>query len=147
MTMTKLCLDVEELTEDFFDDTCLLGITSTVKNYRFCWCINQSLNYQFRLNRDIEIQLRRRERSYYFRVYEHQVRHSQLSHYLYQNYNDGEYLLPEFRHMDFLWLMKGEFIETSTCYELMQDIKSLNGVQLVAELTNEKIRNKGHLIF
>jgi hypothetical protein len=29
----------------------------------------------------------------------------------------------------------------------MQDIKSLNGVQLVAELTNEKIRNKGHLIF
>ena len=145
--MTKLCLDVDELTEDFFDDTCLLGITTTVKNYQFCWSINQALNYQFRLNRDIEIQLRRRERSYYFRVYEHKVRHSQLSHYLYQNYNDGEYLLPEFRHMDFLWLMKGDCMETSSCHKLMHTIKLLNGVQLVAELTNEKIRNKGHLIF
>ncbi len=145
--MTKLCLDVDELTEDFFDGTCLLGITTTIKNYQFCWSVNQVLNYQFRLNRDIEIQLRRRERSYYFRVYEHTVRHTQLSHYLYQNYNDGEYLLPEFRHMDFLWLMKGDYVETSTSYELTQAIKSLKGVQLVAELTNEKIRNKGHLIF
>lgn len=145
--MTKLCLDVDELTEDFFDDTCLLGITSTIKGYQFCWTINQALNYRFRLNRDIEIQLRRRERSYYFRVYEHTIRHTQLSHFLYQNYNDGEYLLPEFRHMDFLWLIKGDCIDTSTCYNLMQSIRSLNGVQLVAELTNEKIRNKGHLIF
>jgi hypothetical protein len=145
--MTKLCLDVDELTEDFFDDTCLLGITTTIKNYQFCWSINQVLNYQFRLNRDIEIQLRRRERSYYFRVYEHAVRHTQLSHYLYQNYNDGEYLLPEFRHMDFLWLMKGDCVDMSTCHDLIRAIKSLNGVQLVAELTNEKIRNKGHLIF
>ena len=145
--MTKLCLDVDELTEDFFDDTCLLGITTTIKNYQFCWSVNQSLNYRFRLNRDIEIHLRRRERSYYFRVYEHNVRHTQQSHYIYHNYNDGEYLLPEFRHMDFLWLIKGDSIETNGCRELMQAIKSLNGVQLVAELTNEKIRNKGHLIF
>ena len=66
---------------------------------------------------------------------------------VYNHYNDGEYLLPEFRHMDFLWLIKGDSVEANGCRELMQAVKSLNGVQLVAELTNEKIRNKGHLIF
>ncbi len=145
--MTKFCLDINELTEDFFDDTCLLGVTATIKNYQFCWSVNNALNYKFRLNRDIEIQLRRRERSYYFRVYEHTVRNTQLSHYIYHNYNDGEYLLPEFRHMDFLWLMKGDSIDMQTCNELISSIRSLSGVQLVAELTYEKIRNKGHLIF
>jgi len=28
-----------------------------------------------------------------------------------------------------------------------ENIRSLNGVQLVMELTNEKIRNKEHLVF
>jgi hypothetical protein len=30
---------------------------------------------------------------------------------------------------------------------LVQSIKSINGVQLVLELTNEKIKNKEHLVF
>jgi hypothetical protein len=31
--------------------------------------------------------------------------------------------------------------------DLMVAVKQMNGVQLVTELTNEKIKNKGHLIF
>lgn len=145
--MTKLCLDVDLLTEDFFEDTRLLGITATIKNYQFCWHINNALSYRFRLNPEIEVHLKRRERSYFFRVYEHNVRNSYVSHYIYQNYHDGEFLLPEFRHMDFLWLIKNESADLSQCNELVKTIRGLQGVQLVAELTNEKIRNKKHLIF
>ena len=89
----------------------------------------------------------RKERNYYFRVYEHCVRNSFISHYIYQNYFDGEYLLPEFKHIDFLWLIRNESADVNQCSELIGSIKKLNGVQLVAELTNEKIRNKKHLIF
>jgi hypothetical protein len=145
--MTKLCLDVDLLTDDFFEDTRLLGITATIKNYQFCWHINNSLSYQFRLNPEIEVHLKRKERSYYFRVYEHNVRNSYISHYIYQNSHDGEYLLPEFRHMDFLWLIKNDSADANQCNELISSIRKLHGVQLVAELTNEKIRNKKHLIF
>jgi hypothetical protein len=38
-------------------------------------------------------------------------------------------------------------IEDASCTELIQSIKKINGVQMVVELTNEKIRNKGHLVF
>lgn len=143
----KLKLNIDELTEDFFSDTRLLGIMASVKNYQFCWQLNHMLGYRFRLNPDIEIHLRKKERSYYFPVYQHAVRNSPLSHYLYHNHYDGEYLLPEFKHLDFLWLMKGDCVDNNECTELIQHIKLISGVQLVAELTNEKIRNKGHLVF
>lgn len=143
----KLKLNIDELTEDFFTDTRLLGIIATVKNYQFCWHLNHMLGYSFRLNPDIEIHLRKKDRSYYFPVYQHEVRNSFLNHYLYRNHCDGEYLLPEFRHMDFLWLVKGDCIEEEQCRQMIQSIKAISGVQMVAELTNEKIRNKGHLIF
>lgn len=143
----KLRLNIDELNDDFFEGTRLLGITTGLKNYQFCWHINNALGYHFRLNPDIEIHLKRKERSYYFHVYQHNVRNSFLSHYLYHNHYDGEYLLPEFRHMDFLWLLKGDFVDDVQCNELIQSIKKINGVQLVAELTNEKIRNKGNMVF
>ena len=70
-----------------------------------------------------------------------------LSHYVYNNQFDGEYLLPEFKHLDFLWLMKGDEVSDESLLETIQTIKAINSVQLVLELTNEKIKNKEHLVF
>ncbi|MEI9935479.1 MAG: IPExxxVDY family protein [Ferruginibacter sp.] len=56
-------------------------------------------------------------------------------------------LLPEFKHLDFVWLIKGDVINNDELKILIQSIKSLPGVQLVTEMTNEKIKNKQHLIF
>ncbi|MFZ1372171.1 MAG: IPExxxVDY family protein, partial [Ferruginibacter sp.] len=67
--------------------------------------------------------------------------------YLYNNQHDGEYLLPEFKHLDFLWLIKGDPIPVEDLKLLIQSIRSLPGVQLVTEMTNEKIKHKQHLIF
>lgn len=147
MATTKLRLNIEELNEDFFDDTRLLGITAPVKNYQFCLQLNNLLGYQFRLNPGLEIHLRRKERSYYFSIYESKEPNSFLVHYLYHNQFDGEYLLPEFKHMDFLWLMKGDLVDDTRCNWIKQSVKNLAGVQLVAELTNEQIRNKGNMVF
>jgi len=70
-----------------------------------------------------------------------------LTHYLYNNENDGEYLLPEFKHLDFLWLIKGDPVPAEDLKALIQSIRTLPGVQLVNEMTNEKIKHKQHLIF
>jgi hypothetical protein len=56
-------------------------------------------------------------------------------------------LLPEFRHLDFLYLLKGDVVADEYLHLLMDTIKRINGVQLVMELAHEKIRNKGHMIF
>jgi hypothetical protein len=143
----KLILDNNALTEGFFEDTRLLGIMAPVKDYQFCWHINTSTGRSFRLNHDIEIKLIKRKRNYFFSVYEYNEPARFLSHYVYNNQFDGEYLLPEFKHLDFLWLMKGDEVSDESLQETIQAIRGISSVQLVVELTNEKIKNKEHLVF
>ena len=66
---------------------------------------------------------------------------------LYNNQDDGEYLLPEFKHLDFLWLAKGEEMSKDEIKILQQSLKLIPAVQLVTEMTNEKIKNKQSLLF
>lgn len=143
----KLVLDTGHLTEEFFEDTRLLGIMAPVKDYQFCWLLNSAIGLNFRINNDLEIQLNKKKRKYFFAVYEYCEPTRFLSHYVYNNQFDGEYLLPEFKHLDFLWLMKGDEVSNDSLQETIQTIKAINSVQLVLELTNEKIKNKEHLVF
>lgn len=143
----KLKIDNEALAEEFFEDASLLGIVAPIKDYQFSWQLNQLLGLDFRVNNDIEIQLTKKQRKYFFSIYEYALPAISLAHYLYNNENDGEYLLPEFKHLDFLWLIKGDPVSAEDLKALIQSIRTLPGVQLVTEMTNEKIKHKQHLIF
>lgn len=142
----KLRIDNESLAVEFFEDARLLGIVAPVKDYVFSWNINQCLGFNFRLNNGLEIQLKKKERNYFFSIYYYQVPGSNAEHFLYNNQHDGEYLLPEFKHLDFLWITKSKDISNEAVASLQQSIKLLPFVQLVTEMTHEKIRNKQHLI-
>ncbi len=143
----KLVLDPREITDCFFAETRLLGIMAPMKDYQLCWQLNHKLGIDFRINNELEIQLTKKQRNYFFSVYEYAEDLTSVVHYLYNNQFDGEYLLPEFRHLDFLWLLKGDDAENAELDYLIHSIKQIRGVQLVTELTNEKIRNKEHLVF
>lgn len=143
----KLKLDQENITNDFFSDTKLIGIMADKKNYEFCWLLNNELGFDFKLNTDIEIQVQKRGRNSFFPVYHFCEADVLINHYIYKNLYEGEYLLPEFRHLDFLWLLKGEDINEVDFDELIHTLRNIDGVQLVAELSNEKILKKDNLIF
>src|SRR6187402_919160 len=143
----KLKLDMEEMADDFFEDTRLIGIVAPLKDYVLCWQLNHLFRFQFRNNPDIEIQLTKKQRRYFFSIFEYGEPNTSLTHYLYNNQYDGEYLLPEFKHLDYLWLIKDDIIQDDEVNALMTSIKTIPAVQLISELTNEKIKNKQHLIF
>lgn len=143
----KFTLDNKDLTDGFFEETRLLGIQASTKGYMFCWQINNLMGVDFRISNVVEIALMRKNRMYYFPVYEYAQPSTCLMHYLYNNQHEGEYLLPEFRHLDFLWLLKDDYVSEEFLDNLIYSLRSLIGVQLVVELTNEKIKNKEHLVF
>jgi hypothetical protein len=143
----KLSLNNHELAEEFFEDTRLLGVMAPIRDYQFCWHLNRTLGTDFRINHNIEIQLKRKERNYFFTVFDYCEPTGSLAYYVYNNQFDGEYLLPEFRHFDFLWLMKGDVVAEETLQQTISSIRTIGSVQLVTELTPEKIRNKEHLVF
>jgi hypothetical protein len=143
----KLKLNIEDMTDGFFENTRLIGIVAPVKGYQLVWQLNNRLRFDFRSNNDLEIQLTKRQRKYFFGIYEYHEPGNALQHFLYNNQFDGEYLLPEFKHLDFLWLQKGDTVPDDKLTRLMNSVKDIPGVQLVMELSQEKIKNKGHLIF
>jgi hypothetical protein len=143
----KLKIDNELLAESFFEDTHLLGIVTPIKNYQFVWEINRSLGFTFRLNNSLEIELRKKTRNYFFSIYEYQIPNTSLVNYLYHNQHMGEYLLPEFKHLDFLWLLKGDEVNLADLSSLLQSLRGIPDIQFVDELSYDKIKNKQHLIF
>ena len=87
----KLKIDNEAIAEEFFEDSLLLGIVAPIKDYQFSWQLNQLLGLGFRVNNDIEIQLTKKQRKYFFSIYEYAVPAISLTHYLYNNENDESY--------------------------------------------------------
>ncbi|MEO5682553.1 MAG: IPExxxVDY family protein [Chitinophagaceae bacterium] len=143
----KLKLDMEEMAEAFFEDTRLAGIVAPIKDYQFCWQLNRLFHFNFRLNNSIEIQLSKKLMNFSFCVFEYPEPNNSLTHYLYNNKHSGEYLLPQFKHNDFLWLMKGDAVDDNKFENISKLIRQINGVQMVTELTHEKILHKGNLMF
>jgi hypothetical protein len=143
----KLSINNHELAEAFFEDTRLLGIMAPVNDYSFCWQLNSLMGIDFRINHELEIRLKKKKRDYFFSIFEYHEPTGSLSHYLYNNQFDGEYLLPEFKHLDFLWLMKDDHVSNEALQQIINPVRSIAGVQLVVELTNEKIKHKEHLVF
>ena len=144
--MPKLVLDNASLAASFFEDTCLLGIVASMEDYHFCNMIKQELGFDFRNDVSCEIAFNKKTRKYYFSVFKYQEHNSSIIHYIYVNKCDGDHLLPEFKHLDYIWLIcTGEGI-IYPIKQLMEAVKTIKGVQLITELTNEKIKNKQHLV-
>lgn len=142
----KLKLDNEQLADEFFEDTWLLGLMAPVEAHQFVWQLNNALRFDLRINNSLEIQLIKKSRTYFFPVYSFREPLQALEYFLYKNIFDGEYLLPEFRHLDYLLLAKGDLPTNDALQLLQQTLRQLAGVQLVVELTHEKIRNRQHLV-
>jgi hypothetical protein len=142
----RLRIDNSESVETFFENSRLMGIVAPVRQYQFCWLLNQRLKFDFRTYHDLEIQLEKKKRKYFFTIFNHNEPMVSLQHLLYQNTCDGEHLLPEFKHLDYLWMIRGELIPDVAFHSLMASIRAIQGVQMVTEITDEMIRNKSHLI-
>ena len=62
----KLRIDNEAMLGEFFENTRLLGIVASIEQYRFCWHLNQLLNFDFRINNSIEIHLNKKKPALFF---------------------------------------------------------------------------------
>ncbi len=147
--MSKYKLATGDLTETFFEDASILGLVAPVSDYQMCWHLNNALCFDFRNNPDLTVPLRKKnlDTTFYFRVAEYRERYTSLAHYLYNNQFAGEQLLPEFKQLDYVWLMKGDMIPDSHLNNLAEIINAISCVRMVIQIAPQSIKNKNHLIF
>jgi len=141
----KLKLDDERMSDDFFEDTKILGIACLLKNYQFCWHVEKALNIPFATSADLQIGMEKNKRSYSFTVYEFIHPITSKEHFLYSNKHEGEFLLPELQHLDFIWLIRDPYNDLFEFNELQQRLRNIPGVQLVTEVPHERIKSRDNL--
>lgn len=147
MSTLKLKLDQDWLVEEFFDSTHLMGIITRVKDYQLCWHLNNTLRFNFRANNELEIKLCQKKKTFYFSVFEFTEPTTAVSHYIYNNHSKAAFLLPELKNIDFLWLIKGDYYQEKEVKALIEQIRSVETIQLVTLFNQEEIKNKKDLIF
>lgn len=145
----KLVLDGTHFSENFYSESKLIGIVTSYKNYKFCWQLDKYLGLRFKLNNLLEIQLKKTKkgiaRDYFFQVYQFKNILTNLDLLIYHNQFNGEYLLPEYKHIDFIWMMKGDVMNNPLIEPLLQRVKQLDGLQLLVEINSSKLIHKEHL--
>jgi len=144
--MAKLVVDNFQIANEFFDEARLLGIQCRLEPHRFVWLVNRTLGMNFQYLQQSERHLRSMKRNYEFPIYQFREIHLELEHTLYVNEDDGKHLLSELKHIDFLWLLKGDMAKDAFLQSLMKGLRQIEEVLLVMELTNEKIKHKEYLI-
>ena len=148
MAGKNIILDIEGLNDDFLKGTRLIAITAPLKKHQFCLKLNNLLNLNFKLCSEKEVPVEKKNRKYYFSIYQSTEPTNPFMEYIiYHTQYDGEYLLPELKHTDYLWLIRGNAIEEDHFNFIKQGIKSISGVQMVAEIYPEQIKSKGNLVF
>jgi hypothetical protein len=140
----KLRLE-ESASPDFFEGSYILGIVSTLKNYLFCWHIQHHLNIYFGTSEDMQINLVKNQRTYSFTVYEYSDPLSLDQYQLFTNKNDGEFLLPELQHLDYIWLFKGVNGNLQNIQKIQYLLKNIPGVQMVVDIDQSRIKSKNNL--
>jgi len=141
----KYRLDEDSSTELFFEGTRILGIVSTLKNYIFCWHIQNNLNIFFGTAIDMQIGMEKNKRIYSFTVYDYVDPIYNDQHFLYTNKHDGEFLLPELQHLDYIWLFRCISGEPGSFLKIQQKLKLIQGVQMVSEIDQSRIKSKNNL--
>jgi len=135
-------LNTVEEVDEFYQETSILGLISSTKDYRLCWLLNQHLGIDFKLNNNKEVLIEKKRLKYYFSVYDYFDTRNWCQFDLYSNKYQAEYLLPEFKHLDFVWVLKGD----SNFSDLLPVIKNIPEVQFTLNISVDMIKNREHLI-
>lgn len=143
----KLKIDHEEMMDRFYDETRLMGIVAPVEAYKFCWQINRLLNFDFRIVPEMELSMKKKGRRYFFSMYVFNQPSTSAAHFLYSNHCGGEFLLPELKHFDYLWLIKFDTVDEAEMRLFINSLRSIPLLQMVTELSIDKIKNKENLFF
>lgn len=147
MKPAKFVLDTTAMQEDFFGDTGMIGIASSLPGHRFVWMLNTRLAMDFRRAADMDVCLnaKSKEDFQHFAVYHFVDAVSGAEHMLYRLRAEKKVLLPEVKNLDYLWLIRNVCsVEETDLY--VKHLRGMTEVQLATVLAADEIKNRAHLL-
>lgn len=132
---------MNNVAEDFFSDTALIGIGSAQPAHRFCWAVNKAFDFNFVREPESDIVYNpTKEEKHFFSLYEYSIPFSSCRHLLYKLRSDKKVLLPEIKQLDYLWLISSPTAEEEASI-IINYLRNLPDVQLAQFLDHNRLTN------
>ena len=140
MSVSQLSLRVE-----FDYDFELICMVSSYADYRLCWILNRKFNIDLMRKPDHAVFDQKRNITSYFGLFRFDDEINFLRYFLICNKSQGALLIPELRQIDYFFMMKGDPAGLMK-YDVMYQMKNLQGVEAVVEARATDLRSKNNLI-
>ena len=142
-------MKVSKLSTDDYIDFGLIGLVSTVKEYKLVWHINRITHFELEKRKDIQIDFSNNIRIAVSN-FSYQTQHlcvEMLKNRLLQANNRAyQYLLEEIKQFDYLIKYKDESEQTDI-KDVLSLLKSINQIEYAAILEPANIKYRDNLIF
>lgn len=143
--MAKLVLDMDAMEENFFSDTALIGIVSSLSSHRFCGAINKKIDTAFSRKTTSDPLIVKGGLEYYFDFYEYPLPLNGGRYAIYKLKSGKEVLLPEVKQLDYLWLIECAGPEEEA-ERIMTLLRQLPEVQLAQIIPADKLKHSSYLL-
>ena len=149
-TMGKHVLDMKATKDSFFEDTAMIGIAAAQPGYRFCWILNNYFDIDFTRDpaQDIPLQKADRQKNitkHNFPLYQYDLPNCNHKYLLYKLKDGNESLLPETKHLDYLWLVQTANYEEDAL-NILNQLKNIPDVQLAQILVATQLKSMINLL-
>lgn len=138
--MTKKILRI-----DYDYDISVIGISSSLRDYRLCWYINNNLPLKFHRVDDHLISNEFGEESYHS-CFKYNLENTETTLYLLSNKSGSSYILPEIKESDFL-LISTESLLDDDLKDLLFMLNKLDPIQTAYSIDPYTLKSKDNLFF
>ena len=130
---------------DYNFEISVIGISSTVRDYRLCWFINNSLPVKFVRIDDLLIYSDFGEESYHS-CYKFSIVNSETDLYLLTNKSGNSFILPEIKETDFI-IVSTESLSDEDQRDFIQLLNKIEVVITAYSIDPYSLKSKENLLF
>lgn len=136
----------KKITNEISANYKLVGLATSLKEYKLCYYLNIFLNCDFQKLNDLVFEPTDRTRAVSFSVFKAGNDDDKNQFIVFSNKSLSEILLPEISNFDYLIQINGKYDEDEM-KSLLTGVKQFPGVLMTAEIPLRKIRSKDRLIY
>ena len=124
----------------------IIGISSHENDYRLCWAINGQLGFKFSRSANLEVYNEKISENQVFSVYSFNEDEYEIKYYLVSNTSQNGFLLPEYRNVDFIFVVQGE-VSQKELDGLLARLKKIEIINLAFEISGLSAKSIEKFIF
>ncbi|MBD1365725.1 IPExxxVDY family protein [Mucilaginibacter sp. ZT4R22] len=127
-------------------DFILIALTTSLKDYRICYLINKSLNFNFVRQDDLKLDIGTAGSEVLFSIYHYSWETTETDFIFIGNKGSDGYLVPEMREADYFILIKN-YIDENDLESIISALNKIPEVVAAVKIEPKKIKSRENLLF